>query len=82
MSFAELHRHLRKFNVVYGPDGQALFFRYFDSRALPGVLETLDPSQLVSFFAPLTRILVPLASSDPFAFSVVDGRLEQMVAFL
>lgn len=78
LSFAELHRHLRKFNVVYAPDGQALFFRYFDARALPGVLEVLDPNQLAAFFGPVSRIIVPDAASGPITLSVLNGRLDRI----
>lgn len=51
-SFAEIHRHLRKFNVVYGPDGKPLFWRYYDPRALPDVLGVLEAGQLSAFFGP------------------------------
>lgn len=33
-TFATLHRHFRRFNVVYGPDGKPLFFRYYDPRVI------------------------------------------------
>lgn len=52
-SFAQLHRHLRKFNLVYGPDRQPLFWRYYDPRALPQVLAVLDSQQRAAFFGPL-----------------------------
>lgn len=77
LSFADLHRHLRKFNVVYGPDGQALFFRYSDSRTLPGVLEVMDAKQCNAFFGPLTSIVVPVREAEIVYFSLVDGALSQ-----
>lgn len=51
-SFAQMHRHLRKFNVVYGPDSKPLFWRYYDPRVLPDVLGVLDAAQLRDFFGP------------------------------
>ena len=55
-TFAQLHRHLRKFNVVYGPDDKPLFWRYCDPRVLPDVLGVLDATQLVAFFGPVDVI--------------------------
>jgi hypothetical protein len=51
-SFSDMHRHFRKMNVVYGPEGQALFFRYYDPRVLPDVLSVFEPAQLAGFFGP------------------------------
>lgn len=51
-SFAQVHRHLRKFNVVYGPDGRPLFWRYYDPRSLPPVLDSLDAAQQRAFLGP------------------------------
>lgn len=49
--FDLLHRHFRKYNVVYRHDGQPLFFRYYDPRVLPAVLEVLEPAQKRSLLA-------------------------------
>jgi hypothetical protein len=43
-SFSEVHRHLRKFNMVNGPDGRPLFFRYYD----PSVVDDLRNASLKS----------------------------------
>jgi hypothetical protein len=51
-TFAQLHRHLRKFNVVYGPEGKPLFWRYYDPRGLPSVLGVMDPAQQRAFLGP------------------------------
>ena len=61
-TFAELHRHFRKFNVVYGPQNDPLFFRYYDPRVLADVLRVMEPGQLVSFFGPVRSFL--LADAD------------------
>lgn len=58
LTFADLHRHFRKHNVVYGPEGQPLFFRYVDPRALLDVLETFDGRQLESFFGPVEMLVM------------------------
>lgn len=58
LSFAQAHRHLRKFNVVYGPEGNPVFFRYYDPRVLPSVLEVLDAAQRASFFGPFQQVIL------------------------
>lgn len=55
-SFSQVHRHLRKFNVVYGPEGKPLFFRYYDPRVIVDVLKVLDEQQLKTFFGPMERL--------------------------
>lgn len=55
-SFSQVHRHFRKFNVVYGPEGKPLFFRYYDPRVIVDVLKVLDEEQLKAFFGPVERL--------------------------
>lgn len=57
-TFAELHRHFRKFNLVYGPQNDPLFFRYYDPRVLADVLRVMEPGQLASFFGPVRSFLL------------------------
>lgn len=64
MTFPMVHRHFRKHNVVYGPSGEPLFFRYYDPRALMEVLPVLEQAQLEAFFGP-AQLMVMFA---------VDGR--------
>lgn len=56
VGFTQLHRHFRKFNVVYDPSGKPLFFRYYDPRALVDVLGVLDAKQLEAFFGPVETL--------------------------
>lgn len=58
VEFASLHRHLRKFNVVYGPGGNPLFFRYYDARVLIDVLNVLEPHQRDAFFGPIGSLVM------------------------
>lgn len=60
--FARVHRHFRKFNVVYDPQGKPLFFRYYDPRVLVEALAVLEPEQLESFFGPVESLV--LADAD------------------
>lgn len=56
LPFSALHRHFRKHNVVYGPQAEPLFFRYYDPRALLDVVEVFDADQLDAFFGPVDAL--------------------------
>ncbi|MFN7573293.1 MAG: DUF4123 domain-containing protein [Betaproteobacteria bacterium] len=55
-TFEQIHRHLRKFNIVYGADGNPLYFRYADARVLPQVLATFSAEQLEEFLGPMQAL--------------------------
>lgn len=57
-TFSRLHRHFRKFNVVYDPDSKPLFFRYYDPRVLANVLAVLGSEQLEGFFGPVDLFIL------------------------
>ena len=57
MTFSETHRHFRKFNIVYGPDKNPIFFRYYDPRVISTVLDLLDRDQIEKFLGSF-RILM------------------------
>ncbi len=46
----ELRKHFRKFLIVKGPEGQNLYFRYYDPRVLPTFLPTCEADQKTDFF--------------------------------
>lgn len=75
ISFSELHRHLRKFNVVYDPDGNPLMFRYYDSRVILEVLSVLEPDQLEGFFGPIDSLVVMEGGSKALRCYRQDGKL-------
>jgi hypothetical protein len=57
-TFSQVHRHFRKLNVVYGPDGNPLFFRYYDPRVVVDVLQVMDAQQLQAFFGPVDKVVL------------------------
>ena len=73
--FSQLHRHLRKFNVVYAPDGAPLFFRYYDPRIVQDVLHTLEPDQRKAFFGPIESLLLPDAAGGVVRCHARNGEL-------
>ncbi|MCX6874539.1 MAG: DUF4123 domain-containing protein [Verrucomicrobia bacterium] len=46
----ELRKHFRQFLIVKGPDGESLYFRYYDPRVLTVFLESCDAKQLEMIF--------------------------------
>ena len=80
-SFAQLHRHLRKFNVVYGPEGQPLFWRYYDPRVLPSVLGVLDERQRKGFVGPFARVWVMgVGDGDASVLEAVGSNGDRLTA--
>ena len=74
-SFAQVHRHFRKFNVVYGPEGKPLFFRYYDPRVIVDVLKVLDEQQLKAFFGPVERLCLVGADGGMVHCTLAAGQL-------
>ncbi|HEX4963776.1 MAG TPA: DUF4123 domain-containing protein [Thermoanaerobaculia bacterium] len=48
-----VRKHLRKFLMVKDPDGEAMYFRYYDPRVLPTFLGSCNRQELDSFFGGL-----------------------------
>lgn len=59
VELAPAQRYFRKFNVVYLPAGQPAFFRYYDPRVLPHLIENLAPAQLERLYEQIDCYLVP-----------------------
>lgn len=53
-----LRRHFRTFLMVYGPDGESLYFRYYDPRVLRIYLSTCNAEELKKVFGPVRTYLV------------------------
>ncbi len=55
VTMPELRRHLRRFLMVYDPDGKPLYFRYYDPRVLRVYLPTCNADELRIIFGPVMR---------------------------
>ena len=53
----ELRKHFRKFLIVKGPDGENLYFRFYDPRILPAFLSTCDGGQQEEVFGSVEEFL-------------------------
>ena len=71
-----LWRHLRQFTLVYDPDLNPLYFRFYDPRVLGVFLPASDEEQLSEFFAGVDSFLVEgEGGKSATLFSLADGKL-------
>jgi hypothetical protein len=56
--FKDLRTHFRHFLTVKLPDGQQVYFRYYDPRVLRLFLPTCLPEEATQFFGPVKHFLV------------------------
>lgn len=68
-----LRRHFKSLNVVRGPDGQKLLFRYYDPRVLRVYLPTCTPDELRRVLGPVREIVTEGADCTAIRFTF-DGR--------
>lgn len=59
VDLSELRRHFKKFNLVYLPDGEPVFFRYFDPRVFLAAWPHLHMQQKSEFLREINLLLVP-----------------------
>ena len=52
-SLEDMRKHFRKFLLVEGPEGDELYFRYYDPRVLPTYLATCVVEEVGEFFGDL-----------------------------
>jgi pSer/pThr/pTyr-binding forkhead associated (FHA) protein len=63
MAFKDLRTHFRHFLTVKLPDGQQVYFRYYDPRVLRLFLPTCLPEETTEFFGPVKHFL--MEAEDP-----------------
>lgn len=68
-----LRRHFKGLNIVRGPDGQRLLFRYYDPRVLRVYLPTCTTLELAQVFGPVTELITEGEDCAAITFSF-DGR--------
>ena len=59
----DMRRHFREFTMVRGPDGELLYFRYYDPRVLRVYLPLCNEEEMRSIFGPARCFL--LEDEDP-----------------
>lgn len=58
--------HFRRFTFVTDPEGEKIFFRYFDPRVLPTFLRLADPTRRAEFFGPVDEFWIPTRGVEVF----------------
>ena len=71
-SLIELRTHFRKLTLVEMPDGQAVYFRFYDPRVLRAFLPTCDPEQTAQMFG--AAVVSYLVESEDGASATAFGR--------
>jgi len=54
----DMRKHFRTFLMVYDPDGQPMYFRYYDPRVLRVFLPTCNDDEIRQIFGPIDRYYV------------------------
>ncbi|MEA3643452.1 MAG: DUF4123 domain-containing protein, partial [Lamprobacter sp.] len=76
-SFRTVRQHARAQLRVYGPDGEPLFFRYYDPRVLRVFLPTCQAHELVDFFGPVDQYLIETENADSLlSYALSEGVLQ------
>jgi len=58
ITLTALRKHFRKFLLVEGPQGEELYFRFYDPRVIVDFLESATPEERDLFFGPIDTIFV------------------------
>ncbi len=77
MELEELFEHLRQFLKVKDPEGEELFFRFYDPRVLRIFLPTCNFQEIMQFFGAVGSYMVESEDGGKLLeFSKGDGELE------
>ncbi len=77
MELEELFEHLRQFLKVKDPEGEELFFRFYDPRVLRIFLPTCNFQEIMQFFGTVGSYMAESEDGQMLLeFSKGDGRLE------
>jgi hypothetical protein len=63
-SFEALRRHFRQFLLVNLPDGEEVYFRFYDPRVMQSFLLTCNQDELTRLFGPVSKIVCSNVNSD------------------
>jgi hypothetical protein len=66
----ELRKHFRRFLLVHSPEGEQLYFRFYDPRVLAGFLPLCTGAEAMELFGPVTHYGIP--SQDAPAVTLIQ----------
>jgi hypothetical protein len=73
VSLEDLRRHFRHFLLVRDPDGQELYFRFYDPRVLRVYLPTCTARETIQFLGPVSACLMESEDGSAIHECTVDG---------
>lgn len=73
-----MRKHFRQFLMVKGPDGENLYFRYYDPRVLGKFLQTCHSEELQEIFGPADLYACHDDEEGLKCFRIVDGVLNTL----
>ena len=76
-----LRKHFRTFLLVKGPDGEMLYFRYYDPRVLSIYLPTTNAEERETVFGELSIYFCELRSGDLVGYRRDEGQLQTLRLF-
>lgn len=68
VDLSQVRHHLRRFLTVIDPQGDRLYFRFYDPRVLLSYLHSCTPTEVSRFLGPMQYLLIP---TEPGAFECV-----------
>jgi len=79
-----LRQHFRRFLRVYSPEGQPLYFRYYDPRVLRTYLPTCNAQELIELFGTVitSYVMDDEDGTNMLRFSNDSGKLKRVVRSL
>jgi len=81
--FHEIRRHLRHFLQVKLPDGEQVYFRFYDPRVMRIFLPTCIPEEATQFFGPIKRYVLEGEEPDQlWEFTTIGHGTEKRVLSL
>ena len=72
----ELRKHFRQFLIVKGPDGENLYFRFYDPRVLATFLPTCSTEQVEDMFGPVAAFIGGTRGPSIQRYLQADGKLQ------
>jgi hypothetical protein len=69
----DLRRHFRRFLIVHDPEGEPMYFRYYDPRVLRVFLPTSNMEELATMFGPISCFLLEGEDSGQCIEFTFDG---------
>lgn len=79
--FRAMRKHFRTFLMVKGPDGESLYFRYYDPRVLSIYLLTTNEEERNTVFGPVSEYYCETEKDGFVGFGRSNGELSKRKCF-